>query len=87
MRSDETLGRRSFRFSEQWQRTGGKFQLWEPAETTIGGVTFVSPKIGRHIRPVLAGPALPEVERSRDWFAGQRELLPPALLRRPVMTR
>ncbi|MBK7953878.1 MAG: DUF2309 domain-containing protein [Candidatus Accumulibacter sp.] len=31
-------------------------------------------------------PALPEVERSRDWFAGQRELLPPALLRRPVMT-
>ncbi len=23
MRSDETLGRRSFRFSEQWQRTGG----------------------------------------------------------------
>jgi formate hydrogenlyase subunit 3/multisubunit Na+/H+ antiporter MnhD subunit len=29
-------------------------------------------------------PALSEVDRSADWFAGQRELLPPALLRRPV---
>jgi hypothetical protein len=28
--------------------------------------------------------ALPAVERSADWFAGRRELLPPALLRRPV---
>jgi len=48
--------------SDQWQRTGGRLQLWEPAETTIGGVTFVSPKIGRHIRPVVAGPVTPEVE-------------------------
>ncbi len=31
-------------------------------------------------------PPLPEVERSLDWFAGQREPLPPALLRRSVMT-
>jgi hypothetical protein len=29
-------------------------------------------------------PALAEVERSLDWFAGRREALPPALLRRPV---
>jgi uncharacterized protein YbcC (UPF0753/DUF2309 family) len=28
--------------------------------------------------------ALPEVERSADWFAGQRDALAPALLRRPL---
>ncbi len=32
-------------------------------------------------------PPLAEVERSIDWFAGHRELLPPALLRRSVMAR
>jgi hypothetical protein len=32
-------------------------------------------------------PALSAVERSADWFAGQRELLPPALLRRPVTSQ
>ncbi len=32
-------------------------------------------------------PALSEVERSADWFAGQREPLPPALLRRPVTSQ
>ncbi|MBL8409201.1 MAG: DUF2309 domain-containing protein [Candidatus Accumulibacter sp.] len=31
-------------------------------------------------------PDVPEAERSSDWFAGQRKPLPPALLRRPVMT-
>ncbi|MCB1966525.1 MAG: DUF2309 domain-containing protein [Candidatus Accumulibacter sp.] len=30
-------------------------------------------------------PPLPEVERSIDWFAGQREALPPALLRHPPL--
>ncbi len=29
-------------------------------------------------------PSLPEVEHSADWFAGHRDPLPPALLRRPV---
>ncbi|HNG88372.1 hypothetical protein, partial [Accumulibacter sp.] len=32
-------------------------------------------------------PALPEVDTSTDWFAGQREPLPPALLRRPLASR
>ena len=32
-------------------------------------------------------PPLPECERSRDWFAGRREPLPPALLRRPLARR
>ncbi|MBE2260011.1 MAG: DUF2309 domain-containing protein [Rhodobacteraceae bacterium] len=31
-----------------------------------------------------AAPPLPEVERSVDWFAGHRQALPPALLRRPL---
>ena len=31
--------------------------------------------------------ALPEVERSIDWFAGRREPLPPALLRRPLVAQ
>ena len=30
--------------------------------------------------------AIPEVERSTDWFAGHREPLSPVLLRRPVQT-
>ncbi|WP_291993459.1 putative inorganic carbon transporter subunit DabA [Candidatus Accumulibacter sp. ACC003] len=30
-------------------------------------------------------PALAEVERSVDWFAGHRDALPPALLRRPLV--
>ncbi len=29
----------------------------------------------------------PEVDTSADWFAGRRDPLPPALLRRPLMTR
>jgi hypothetical protein len=29
-------------------------------------------------------PPLPECERSGDWFAGHREPLSPALLRRPL---
>lgn len=37
--------------------------------------------------PPQTMPPLPEVERSIDWFAGHREALPPALLRRPVMAR
>ena len=32
-------------------------------------------------------PPLAEVERSIDWFSGHRELLRPALLRRPVIAR
>lgn len=60
------LERRMQRFwevsTDQWQRTGGRFCLWEQAETAIGSVAFVSPKIGRHIRPVVIGPAASEVE-------------------------
>ncbi|MDI7275967.1 MAG: glycoside hydrolase family 2 TIM barrel-domain containing protein, partial [Anaerolineae bacterium] len=47
---------------DQWQRTGGRLLFWEPAETTIGGIAFVSPAIGRHIRPVVVGPATPEID-------------------------
>lgn len=36
--------------------------------------------------PGQPAPDVPEAERSSDWFAGQREPLPPALLRRPVVT-
>ncbi len=34
-----------------------------------------------------AASALPEVERSADWFAGRHDPLPPALLRRPLDQR
>jgi hypothetical protein len=47
---------------DQWKRSGGKFLLWQGAEVEIAGVTFRTPVMDGHVRPVMVTPALPEVE-------------------------
>lgn len=52
-----------------------------------GVLHLFDPATGWQAWEAEQAPLLPEVERSADWFAGQREALPPALLRRPVGSR
>jgi hypothetical protein len=47
---------------QHWKRTGERLLLWEVPEIRIGEAVFKIPKLGHHIRPLVASPAVPEVE-------------------------
>ncbi len=38
---------------DQWKRTGSHFTLWQTPEMKIGGVSFRSPLVADHVRPLL----------------------------------
>jgi Glycosyl hydrolases family 2, TIM barrel domain/Glycosyl hydrolases family 2 len=45
----------------QWQRTGGKFLLWQGSEVEVAGVAFRVPVINNYARPVVVTPEVSEV--------------------------
>ncbi len=47
---------------QHWKRTGERLLLWEVPEIQVGDIRFVIPQVGRHIRPLVASPAAPELE-------------------------
>jgi beta-glucuronidase len=51
----------SFNAPDQWKRTGGRLQFWEPAEVEVGGATFRCPLIGGRARPLVVTPDSPEI--------------------------
>src|SRR5450432_92939 len=46
---------------DQWERTGGKFELWKAQEVSIANVIFRSPVVEGHVRPVVLTTDTPEV--------------------------
>ena len=73
---DSDLGRRSWKSLEgelenywaatrmsrdQWERSGGKFELWKTPEVRIADVTFRSPMVEGRVRPIILTTDFPEV--------------------------
>jgi hypothetical protein len=46
---------------DQWERTGRKFELWKTQEVSIAGVTFRSPLLEGHVRPIVLTTEIPEI--------------------------
>ncbi|HWZ82294.1 MAG TPA: glycoside hydrolase family 2 TIM barrel-domain containing protein [Terriglobales bacterium] len=47
--------------SDQWKRTGSKFELWKTPEIKISGVAFRSPLVAGRLRPIVLTAKVPEV--------------------------
>jgi len=51
----------TFNAPDQWKRTGGKLQFWEPAEVDVSGATFRCPLVDGRARPLVLTPDSAEI--------------------------